>query len=188
MNLSSLENKAYKIYYEPAGDGDASIIAELHTRSWQRHYRGIYSDFYLDEQVEKERHKIWRKRFAERGNDSYIIKAVHEGTAIGFACTFLDYDQEFGALVDNLHVLEKYQGLGIGRQLLGRSAKWVQKMDSETGIYLYVLDQNLLAKSFYQRLGASMSEILFFDSPDGKKDEVIRCSWNTLELMEICGI
>ena len=59
-----------------------------------------------------------------------------EEETVGFACTFLNHDSQYGALVDNLHVLKKYQGLGLGRKLMSLSAEWVRMHDPTSDIYL----------------------------------------------------
>lgn len=52
------------ITYRLATPEDEASIAKLHAESWQKHYRGIFSDAYLDEQVVKERADLWAERFA----------------------------------------------------------------------------------------------------------------------------
>ena len=37
--------------FRAAGPGDANAIAGLHADSWQRHYRGAFSDAFLDHDV-----------------------------------------------------------------------------------------------------------------------------------------
>ncbi|HEY9293367.1 MAG TPA: hypothetical protein VIP98_18990 [Microlunatus sp.] len=44
---------------------DAEQIAALHAVSWQRHYRGAYSDSFLDGDVLSERRAVWTARLAE---------------------------------------------------------------------------------------------------------------------------
>lgn len=172
-----------EISYDWASQNDAHTIADLHTRSWQRHYRGIYSDDYLDNHLPAERNRVWTERFTTTDPNMLVIKAMIRNEAIGFACTFLQHDQEFGALVDNLHVLEAYQGLGIGRELLRQSAEWVKSNDRNSGIYLFVLKENHLARHFYQSLDARFSQIIKYKNSQGDIDDIFRCSWNTEALI-----
>ena len=46
---------------------DAAEIAALHAESWRRHYRGAYSDSFLDGDVGEDRLAEWTGRFAEAG-------------------------------------------------------------------------------------------------------------------------
>ena len=40
-----------QLRFRAAEPGDAAAIAALHAASWQRHYRGAYSDAFLDGEV-----------------------------------------------------------------------------------------------------------------------------------------
>lgn len=171
------------IHYQRATADDADTIADLHTRSWQRHYRGIYSDDYLDNLLAAERSEVWTKRFATIDPNMLVIKAMLAENAIGFACTFLQRDQQFGALVDNLHVMQEHQGFGIGRELLRRSAEWVKSNDQNSSIYLFVLKENRSARHFYQSLDATFSPIMHHTNSQGDIDEIFRCSWNIESLI-----
>lgn len=41
---------------------DAAAIADLHAQSWRRHYRGAYSDAFLDGDVAADRLAAWTER------------------------------------------------------------------------------------------------------------------------------
>lgn len=176
-----------KISYETARATDAGEIAALHALSWQRHYRGIYTDQYLDHEVQNERLNVWRSRFKKSDKKQLVIKAMHRDKIIGFACTFLDADPVHGALVDNLHVLQEYQGHGIGRTLLQMSARWVLENRPSSKIHLMVLEKNYPARTFYSNLGARMSEVYFLPNPTGQPEAVIRCEWNPADLLDAAG-
>ena len=103
------------IHYRTGHKQDASVIAEMHASSWSVHYRGIFSDSYLDTDVWADRKNVWAKRFAQPDENQHVIIAEYEDHPIGFACTFLNHHIEWGALVDNLHVRPDWQGKGIGR-------------------------------------------------------------------------
>ncbi len=165
------------IDYREAMIEDRADIAALHALSWQRHYRGIYSHQYLEHEVAGERLAVWTKRFAAPVDGQYLLQARHESRLIGFVCVFLYADPPHGALVDNLHVLQEYQGHGIGRQLLARAARWVRQQDPEMAVHLYVLEQNHPARRFYEQVGAQFSDLLEVGVHDGRIDRVFRCYW-----------
>lgn len=170
------------ISFTAATPANAEEIASLHALSWQRHYRGIYPDSYLDNQVTLERRKIWLERFQQPNDNQYVIQARDQDLLIGFACTLIDKDDTYGALVDNLHVLREYQGRGLGKILLRKCAEWVLMKAPATNIYLYVLKENHAALGFYTHLGADLSPVLQYQSPAGTVDEVIRCTWDPANL------
>ena len=49
-----------------AGRSDAAAIAALHADSWRRHYRGAYSDAFLDGDVHADRLAVWTEQFRIR--------------------------------------------------------------------------------------------------------------------------
>src|SRR2546430_7298322 len=50
--------------YRAAGAADADAVAALHADSWRRHYRGAYSDGFLDGDVLADRRAVWSARLA----------------------------------------------------------------------------------------------------------------------------
>ena len=131
-----------------ATSDDAPVIAGIHANSWRRHYRGMYSDAYLDGDLDAERLAAWTERLAR--DERYVtLVAEVDGVPVGFAHVGLDGDPEWGAHVDNLHVVHSAQGRGIGSLLLDRVAKIVMERRPGSGIFLWVLEQNEAARDFY---------------------------------------
>ena len=65
---------------------DADAIADLHTRSRQIVYRGLYGDAYLDHELFEVSRATWRARFDDFDPKSGLILAVMEdGQPIGLA-------------------------------------------------------------------------------------------------------
>lgn len=168
------------IHYRVATQADYQAIAALHAKSWQLHYRGIFSDHYLDKEIIEERLNIWRERFNNPSDNQYIILAEERGEVCGFAGAYLNHHAEWGALLDNLHVLPKWQGTGMGKKLMQESAKWIHQQDPEAYMYLWVLEQNTSAKGFYTYLGAEIVEKSTSTNPDGTKSPILCCLWKDL--------
>jgi nitrogen regulatory protein PII-like uncharacterized protein len=97
------------ISYRIANSSDIEAIAIIHTNSWKRSYRGIYTDHYLNFEVEEDRMRIWKLRF-ETPENQHIIVAEIEKKVVAFICIFLNKEAEFGSLIDNLHVKFEFQG------------------------------------------------------------------------------
>jgi ribosomal protein S18 acetylase RimI-like enzyme len=135
-----------------AGPADAAAVADLHARSWRRHYRGAYSDAFLDGDVFADRLAVWTERLSDPDPRRCTILA-DDGGLIGFANTFLDDDREWGALLDNLHVDARRHRRGIGRRLLAMTAEAVLERGKSSGLYLWVLEQNVAAQAFYEACG-----------------------------------
>jgi GNAT superfamily N-acetyltransferase len=131
------------------GANDASDVARLHTDSWRRHYRGAYSDRYLDGDLYGDRLAVWTERMSRDDGGSFTLLAEHQDRAVGFAHVILDADATWGALVDNLHVTYALQRSGIGSLILDRVARIIMERRPGSGIYLWVLEPNEAGQAFY---------------------------------------
>jgi GNAT superfamily N-acetyltransferase len=141
-----------QLRYRLAGARDAEAVANLHAESWRRHYRGAYSDVFLDGDVLADRLTVWTARLHEPDPRRCTILA-EDGPLVGFANVFFDDGPAWGALLDNLHVADGHARRGIGSRLLALTADAVVRRPSRTGLYLWVLEQNLGARAFYEARG-----------------------------------
>ena len=131
---------------------DAEAVAELHADSWRRHYRGAYSDAFLDGDVFADRLAVWTDRLRTPDPRRHTIVA-EDGSLVGFANTIFDDDPTWGALLDNLHVADGYKRRGVGSRLLELTAGAVLERPERIGLYLWVLEQNVDAQAFYEARG-----------------------------------
>jgi GNAT superfamily N-acetyltransferase len=134
-----------------ATGADAAAIAKLHAESWRRHYRGAYSDAFLDGDVVVDRLAVWSE-LLEQPDPRRCTILAEDGRLVGFANTILEHDPTWGALLDNLHVTDDHQHRGIGSRLLAATARAVLEHPHRTGLYVWVLEQNLGARAFYAAL------------------------------------
>jgi GNAT superfamily N-acetyltransferase len=137
---------------------DYASIAKLHAESWQQNYRGIYSDQFLDNEVEQDRLTVWHKRLSAPASNQQVIIATQDETVVGFACLLLDDDPTFGSLLDNLHVTTNVQKTGIGKLLMKECARRIANKNSSNRMYLWVYEANENARRVYERLGAEHFE------------------------------
>jgi ribosomal protein S18 acetylase RimI-like enzyme len=147
------ERSAPFVEYREASEADAEAIAALHANSWRRHYRGAYSDLYLDGDVVTDRQLVWQERLAPPRHHQSTICAESSAQLLGFAHTVFDHDPKWGTLLDNLHVRSEMKGQGIGTRLLSQAASALRRHQPEGTLYLWVLDQNTAAQSFYEARG-----------------------------------
>jgi GNAT superfamily N-acetyltransferase len=151
--------------FRSAGASDAEAIAALHADSWRRHYRGAYSDDFLDGDVHADRMVVWTKRLREADGASQTIVAEDGNRLVGFVHTVFEADPIWGSLIDNLHVVHGAMRRGIGSQLVALTARTV--LDRGTGLYLWVLEQNVDAQAFYTARGARCVERAPVSPPGG---------------------
>jgi len=137
---------------------DSDTVATLHADSWRRHYRGAYSDSFLDGDVLADRRAVWGRRLAGRAGTLTLIAEDDTGTA-GFVHVVFDDDARWGSLVDNLHVANDRRRTGIGRALLTRAADAVSSRGPGAApMYLWVLEQNIAAQRFYTAMGGTVAD------------------------------
>ncbi len=146
------------VTYREAVEHDADAVATLHADSWRLHYRGAYLDSYLDGDVVADRLQVWTDRLAPPRRDQYTVVADCREKVCGFAHTVFDHDPTWGALLDNLHVRSDLKGAGIGTRLMSEAALGLLRQRPPGPIYLWVLDQNKAAQSFYDARGGTRVE------------------------------
>ena len=152
--------------FRVAGPADAPAVAALHAESWRRHYRGAYSDGFLDGDVATDRLVVWTERLHEPDPRRCTILAEAVGL-VGFVNTFFEDDPTWGALLDNLHVAEGHKRRGIASRLLALTAQALAERPRRTGLYLWVLQQNGAAQAFYEARGARCVERAPVSPPGG---------------------
>lgn len=144
--------------FRAVGPGDAHAIAGLHADSWRRHYRGAYSDAFLDNDASGYLRPLWTERLAIPNPQARTILAELDGEVVGLAHTILDQDVNWGAFIDNLHVAHGLKRQGIGTRLLALTAQAVLDWSPSSGLYLWVLEQNSDARAFYAARGGACVE------------------------------
>jgi ribosomal protein S18 acetylase RimI-like enzyme len=165
------------ISYRLATTADIDQIASLHAKSWKETYRGSFSDYYLDHEVDHDRHKVWSDRFSTPNDKQHIVIAEDSHELIGIVCTFIDYHPSYGCYLDNLHVRSGYKGTGIGKRLMHESARYVCTHRPNTALYLWVLEKNVNAIKVYEKLGGLNMGKDIFTNPGGGSSYAHRIAW-----------
>jgi GNAT superfamily N-acetyltransferase len=171
-----------------AGPADAEAIGNLHAESWRRHYRGAYSDRFLDGDVLADRLALWTERLQQSHPDRCTILAEEEGV-VGFAHIVFDADPRWGALIDNMHVAVGQKRRGIGSRLLALSAQAVSDRSESAALYLWVLEQNVDARAFYEACGGRCLGREFVSPPGGNPSRLagsptkLRYAWPKLNAL-----
>ncbi len=158
--------------------GDPDAIADLHTRSRQIAYRGLYGDSYLDSELFAVSRASWRARFADfQPGQDLILAAMDGATPLGLAYASFRLKPEVGALLDNLHVAPERKGGGLGTALLAGVALWLVEDHAAAPLHLEVYAPNAAALDFYERKGGV--EVARYDevAPGGRQVDVVRYRW-----------
>jgi ribosomal protein S18 acetylase RimI-like enzyme len=163
--------------FRTAGPQDTGAIARLHADSWRRHYRGAFSDEFLDGDVADNRLTVWTQRLRDPSPGHCTIVAEDAGVVVGFAHTVFDDDPRWGALLDNLHVTYDAKRSGIGTRLMAGTAESLLARPRPTGLYLWVLEQNTAAQAFYEARGGVRVERGLGQAPGGGTPARYRYAW-----------
>lgn len=152
--------------------GDAGRLADIWIASWQTAYRGVLHDSVLDEMSRAKRMATWMTRLLEldsgRRSDCRFFVAELPGDAVpdghddvvGLCETAPSPGNErrYGEIF-TLYVDPPAWGRGAGRALLTQAAEDFRSRGFLAAV-LWVLEENIAARQFYERCGLY---------PDGKR-------------------
>jgi GNAT superfamily N-acetyltransferase len=167
------------IHIRPATLNDAISIASLHIDSWRFAYKNILTKKFLADGIESDRKNLWLQRFKTPRENQQVFIAEEQHQPIGFACVFVNDHEEWGSLLDNIHVSRSSQGKGIGAALISHVAQWCKAQASDSGIYLWVLQDNIAAQRFYHHLGAINAGTGVWIPPEGGSIPRYRFTWSS---------
>jgi GNAT superfamily N-acetyltransferase len=136
---------------------DARQIAEVHVRSWQGAYRGLFPQAYLDGLDPAERVGRWERSLAEADDGrNGVLVADASGTLLGFVGYSPTRDGDADPVqvgeIDAMYLLPSAWGKGVGRRLMGAALAHLAEAQFDQ-VTLWVLDSNVRARRFYERGG-----------------------------------
>lgn len=159
-------------YISPADD--RNDISRIYEESWKYAYRGIIPQHFLDA-IPKGR---WAGAFDN--NDWRTIVCVEDGQPIGTSCfgksRFGQYP-EAGEII-SIYFLPEYMGKGYGSQLIKTVLDELIKQGF-TEVFLWVLEENVRARRFYEKNGFTCSEEYMDDNIGGKELREVRYTYLT---------
>ena len=153
--------------YREAKNRDAEQLAIIHANSWRSTYRGLFSDDFLDNGVFENRHSVWNERLNNPSSNQFVLVAEEHDEIVGFICVYGNDDVQYGSLIDNLHIKQSHKSNGIGTELMLKATEWLQSHYSKNGVYLWVMEENNLARAFYEKLGAINAGLIDKPNPVG---------------------
>lgn len=163
----------------PAEPKDSEGIARVHTLSWQSAYRGLLPDAWLDALRWEDRKIRWDAILANShsGTKGLVYVATNsDDEIVGFASIGPSRDED--PEQDQVHELyaiylsPTYWGEGIGATLLRTIMQQVPK--SAKRLELWVLEDNLRGRHFYERQGFSLDGASKLAEIDGYQLEEVR--------------
>lgn len=127
---------------------DRNAISHVYEESWKAAYKGIVPQSYL-ESIESGR---WAKALDNPEWHSLIMLDGDRivGTSAYCASRFEDM-KDFGEII-SIYFLPEYFGRGYGKKLLQAAINGLSQM-GYTDIFLWVLEDNIRARRFYEHYG-----------------------------------
>lgn len=153
--------RAQGIRVRIAAQNDVPAIARIHVQTWQRAYRGMLPDAYLDDLAPEQRISRWEQAVAAPDEAMTVLVAEDSatGTILGFCsvCPLRDpfpIDDPFGTVGElyTMYVDGDVQGRGVGRRLIAAAETVMRERGCQSGV-LWMLAENHAARAFYERAG-----------------------------------
>src|SRR4030095_3248670 len=112
------EPEAFKV--REASAADIPALARLHVTTWN----ATYAPLLMKGPSYDVRERQWREAFArnEAGWVCFVVERA-DGQLVAFAQGNRSDHPEFGGQLNKIYVLRDYQRMGIGRRLLGHTAR-----------------------------------------------------------------
>ncbi|PJO41798.1 GNAT family N-acetyltransferase [Lysinibacillus xylanilyticus] len=132
---------------------DAQGIGKVHVDSWRTTYKGTLPDDFLNNLSYEQRTELWKKNISDATN--YVLVAENEqNEIIGFATGGTRKTNSVPNATDltSIYLLEEYQGIGIGKQLLKEIFAYF-KLKGYEKVFVEVLAENK-TRNFYEYYGA----------------------------------
>ncbi len=139
-----LKKGSVEMFFAEATADDADIIFRL--------AKGLIEKYETDLSLDFARVFDWLKRKIARSVTSYKRILVDDVT-IGYCCVLEDGDK---IELDDLYILDGFQGQGYGTQVVERVVTMARDMDK--AVFLYVFKENHRAMNLYQRHGFEIVE------------------------------
>lgn len=140
----------------PATPLDAGAIAEIHVKTWQSAYKGLLPDEDLSGLAVADRFRLWQRLLNDESAPVTAHVAEMGGAIAGFCSVGspqnpADQNPDTSELF-TLYVDPEHQGRGVGFRLLAAAERTMREWGVLEGV-LWVLDNNLPARAFYERHG-----------------------------------
>jgi GNAT superfamily N-acetyltransferase len=150
------------LIFREAAPGDAGRLGEVHVASWRETYSGLVPDALIESLSAEARAAMWRSVLGDPAafGGTAVFVAERERAIIGFAACGSQrdealaqsgFDGEFGAI----YVLKSQQRAGIGKVLMRLMARRLLDAGRQ-GAALWVLRENVRARTFYDHLGGAV--------------------------------
>lgn len=142
---------------------DPYAVSRVYEQSWKSAYRGIVPQSYLDA-IPAGR---WASLVAIEGWHNLV--ALDGEAVVGVCCfsrsRFAGY-ADWGEII-SLYLLPAFTGAGLGRRLMERALAELRSQ-GYSRVFLWVLEENLPARRFYEKVGFVSNGVEQWDNIGGR--------------------
>lgn len=158
------------LFVRPMLPTDSKRVAEIHTLSWQFAYKGIVPQDFLDDIDINKRESNWKSGI-EKDPSLVRLVAVANNKILGFVCGLNNRDKSIEDIDGELWAIyvdpnESNHGVGT---ILFKSFKDELNQRGIFTMNVWVLEDNLSARSFYEKMGGELSQHVKEIEIGGKK-------------------
>jgi GNAT superfamily N-acetyltransferase len=148
---------------------DAPGVAAVHVASWREAYAGRIPDQHLASLDVGRRTRGWAAMLERGAKDAFVAEL--DGEVVGWATAGPGRDEEppRPRELEGIYVLARVYGTGAGQRLLDAAV-------GDAPAYLWVLEGNGRAESFYRRNGFARDGVTKTETIGGAALPVIRMS------------
>lgn len=172
------------IKIERASISNSEIMSEIHYYSWKSTYKGMIPDEYLMNLKPTHWVSMLKNGFSENNLVGWV--AYLDEMPIGCACVgnsrYAGYENDLELI--SIYTLPEYFGIGVGKLLMDEVKKYANENGYLT-IGLWVLDKNISATIFYEKMG-------FFFNNDTMKIKIGGSELTeyryVFDITNVCGI
>ena len=146
-------NKEISYHIRPAIIGDAAVMAQINIDSWKSTYAGLIAQHILDTMNYEQYVAKWQNILDPQNDARRCVFVAEVGNiVVGYvtAGAAIKEDSEYPAELSALYLLREYHGIGIGKALFLSALKELHHRGYES-FALYVLKDNMIGRSFYDR-------------------------------------
>ena len=153
--IESRKNNSENFIIRRATIGDILQIAKVHVESWQKSFRGIAPQKYLDNLSIEKREKAFRERFFDKDYQMFVAETA-ENKIVGFADFGKGRDDqpEYKSELYAIYLLPAFQGKGIGGELFKKGVKDLLDQGCNS-MYLQALEVSPY-RGFYEKMGGKV--------------------------------
>jgi L-amino acid N-acyltransferase YncA len=163
----------------PITDNDLQYIAKIYTENWRTTYLGILPDSFLKSMTYGHSKEKWSS-YIHTDKQGAFVAVDENDMIIGFAAYKPYDDLKKCLLLDSLHILQSFQGDGLGKKLIFTIGKYAYNNGYEK-MSICIVKGNDRAEGIYTHLGAKPYKD-FIDYFEGTPSNSSALLWDDLNM------